>query len=75
MKAILALILIVLGGWLIYSGWQRRESLAGKTEAKLAELGRKLDGESHAPDYFWQLAGGGVLFIGGALMLVSKRKD
>lgn len=75
MKRVVGLILLIIGVWLIHSGWTRRESLAGKAEAKIAEIGRKLDGESRAPDYLWQLAGGGVLVLAGAVLLIAKPKS
>lgn len=74
MKALLAVILVVVGVWLIHSGWTRRQSLTGKAEATWAELGKKWDGESRLPEHYWQLGGGAVLALVGVGLLFAKRK-
>jgi uncharacterized membrane protein YphA (DoxX/SURF4 family) len=75
MKTVFAIIALLVGAWLIYSGWQRRESLAGQASEAISELGRKVDGKTRIPEHTWYLAGGALLVLGGVTVLfVGRRK-
>jgi len=70
MKKILGIVLILVGGWLVYTGYNRAESIAGKTEAGLVDLKNEIDGKTRVADHVWFYIGGGVLIVvGGAIVL------
>ena len=70
----MAVILIGAGSWLVYTGWAQRQSLAGKADTKLAEIGRKIDGETRVPENAWYLAGGGVSVLAGVALLLDRKR-
>jgi hypothetical protein len=72
MKKILSLILILLGGWLVYVGYNRGESLAGKTKSGIAELKNEIDGKMRVPDHVWYYVGGGALIVAGAVVAARR---
>lgn len=73
MKMIIALVAIAIGGWLLYAGYQRQDSLAGKAESSVSDLGRELDGKTRIPDHVWYYIGGGVLIVAGFAGLARRR--
>ncbi|HEY0944097.1 MAG TPA: DUF3185 family protein [Opitutaceae bacterium] len=70
---IIALIAIAIGGWLLYTGYQRQDSLAGKAESAMSDVGREVTGESRMPDHVWYYLGGGVLVVAGLVGLARRR--
>ena len=73
MKLIIALVAIALGGWLLYAGYQRQDSLAGRAESAISDVGRQLDGETRVPEHVWYYIGGGVLIVAGFASLTRRR--
>lgn len=71
-KYILALVLIGVGGYLVYTGNQKKESLAGGADKVGTEVANALDGKARQPDYVWYYVGGGVLILGGAVVALRK---
>lgn len=65
MKLIMAIALMVVGGWLIYIGYQQQESVGGSVESFANKVASKVDGKSRAAQYTWYYVGGGALFILG----------
>lgn len=74
MGKIIALAALVAGAWLIYTGYERGQSLAGKTEDSLSKLGQRIDGGDHMTDQTKYYIAGSVLLAGGALGLGIVRK-
>ena len=63
-----------LGGvWLLYAGYGRGVSLAGRTETGVAQLKTGFDGKTRIPTHHWQYAGGIALVIGSAWWLFKGR--
>ena len=73
MKMIIALIAIAIGGWLLYAGYQRQDSLAGRAESAISDVGRQIDGETRMPEHIWYYIGGGVLIVAGLVGLARRR--
>lgn len=73
MKMIIALAAIAIGGWLLYAGYQRQDSLAGRAESTASDVGRQIDGKTRVPDHVWYYIGGGVLIVAGLAGLVRRR--
>jgi hypothetical protein len=72
MNKIIGIAMLLVGGWLLYTGYNRGESLAGKTKAGIAELKNEIDGKARVPDHVWYYIGGGVLVLVGGGMLMRK---
>lgn len=73
MKTLLAIVALLVGAWLVYTGWQRRESLVGQAAEAMSDLGRKVDGKTRIPEHTWYLAGGAFLVVAGAATLLVGR--
>jgi hypothetical protein len=74
MKTLISLAALICGFWLIYLGYERQQSLAGKADASFSKLGEKIDGNPHPPTHMIYYASGIVLALGGALGLgIVKR--
>ncbi|MDB6168815.1 MAG: hypothetical protein JWM88_1679 [Verrucomicrobia bacterium] len=74
MNKVIALILLIAGIALVYTGNQRRHSIAGASEAAGKELASKVDGDARFPAHTLYMAGGVVLIIvGGAMLFRSPR--
>jgi hypothetical protein len=74
MKTFLCLVAILGGGWLLYLGYERQQSLAGKADSSLAKLGQSIDGADHMPTHAKYFIAGAVLLAGGAIGLGVVRK-
>lgn len=74
MKTILALILIAIGGWLIYSGYQLQESASGSWSTFSNKVATSVDGKTRVAQHIWYYVGGGVLVLAGLGTLASSRK-
>jgi len=72
MKKIIGIVFILVGGWLVYTGYNRAESLGGKTEAGLADLKSEIDGKARIADHVWYYAGGALLILAGGVMVLRK---
>jgi hypothetical protein len=70
MIRILGVVLVIVGAWLLYTGYSRGRSLAGKTRSNIAQLKNEIDGKARVPDHVWYYVGGGlVVLVGGALVI------
>jgi hypothetical protein len=74
MRKILSLMAIIAGAWLVYSGYERQHSLAGKADDSLSRLGQKIDGQGYATAHVKYYVAGLVLLAGGAMGLGLARK-
>lgn len=72
MKKIVVVLLIAAGGWLFYAGYQRGDSLAGRTKSTFAELKNDIDGKNRVPDHVKFYAGGAVLLAAGAWLATRR---
>ena len=69
MRAILSLAALIGGIWLVYLGYERQQSLAGKADNTLSRIGQKIDGGDHTPIHMKYYVAGAVLVLGGAVGL------
>ncbi len=74
MSKVLSLVALVVGACLIYLGYERQLSLAGKADRTLSRLGTAIDGGDHTPTHVKYYVAGGVLAIGGAIGLGIIRR-
>jgi hypothetical protein len=73
-RNLVSAVALAAGIWLLYLGYVRQHSLAGKADASLSGLGQKIDGGDHTPAHFKYYAAGAVLAAGGAIGLGLIRK-
>lgn len=71
LQLLIALIALLAGLWLLYAGYGRGVSLAGKTSTGLAQLKTGLDGKTRVPTHHQFYAGGLALIIGSTWWLVK----
>jgi hypothetical protein len=63
-------VLALLGGiWLIYLGYERQLSLAGKADRTFSRLGTAIDGGDHTPTHTKYYIAGTVLTLAGVFGL------
>ena len=74
MKKIIGIILIVVGGLLIYQGATRGDSLAGELDEAGSKLANRVDGGGRVPEHYYYFIGGGILAAVGIGMTVSGRR-
>ncbi len=74
MSKIIGIVLIVIGGFLIYKGAARKDSLVGGLDETGSRVANKVDGGSRIPEHYYYLIGGGVLVAVGIGAAVGGRK-
>jgi Protein of unknown function (DUF3185) len=74
MSKLLSAVALAVGIWLIYLGYERQQSIAGKTDSTLASIGQRIDGEGHTPTHIIYYASGAVLTVAGAFGLGIVKK-
>ena len=74
MLKLLSLVALVGGLWLIYLGYERQQSLAGKAADSLSRIGRTIDGGDHPTTQTEYYVCGALLLVGGAFGLGIIRK-
>lgn len=74
MKTIIAVVLIAIGGWLIYSGYQIQESASGSWNSLTNKVATSVDGKTRVANHIWYYVGGGVLVLAGLGTVVAARK-
>lgn len=72
MTRILGVVLLLAGGWLVFTGHNRAGSVAGKAQTNIAELKSEIDGKTRVPEHFWYYAGGAVLVLAGGWIVMRK---
>ena len=71
-KTILAVILVVLGGVLLYLGAQRRDSLAGRAASVGHDVVSAVDGQPHATKETVYFVSGGILVVVGLFVALRR---
>jgi hypothetical protein len=74
MTKLIAIIILIAGVVLIYTGNERRHSLVGASESAGKEIASKVDGDTHFPKATLYISGGVVLVIVGGAMLFRGRR-
>ncbi|AWI08676.1 DUF3185 family protein [Ereboglobus luteus] len=74
MKYIIAIVLIAIGGWLIYTGYQKQESLSGSWNSVSSKVASSVDGKTRVTNYTWYYIGGGALVVVGLGSFALGRK-
>lgn len=72
MIKIIGLVLIVVGGILVYQGVTRKDSLLGQAAEVGTDVANRVDGGSRVPDHWVSLIGGGVLVLVGAGLALRR---
>ena len=72
-KTLLAIILIALGGVLLYLGNQRKESVAGAAESVGKDVASAVDGKPRVTDQTMYFVGGGALILVGIVVALRRR--
>ena len=70
----LALVAFLGGLWLLYAGYGRSLSLAGKAEIGMSYMKTGFDGKARVPTHRWMYAGGLVLIIGSSWWMLHGHK-
>jgi len=74
MRKLLSTLSLIAGIWLMYTGYERQHSLAGRADDSLSRIGQKMDGGDHTPAHVTFYAAGIVLLCGAAVGLGLVRK-
>lgn len=74
MNKIIGLVLLLIGGALIYQGVSRKDSVAGAASEIGADVANAIDGKARIPEHYYYIAGGGVLAIMGLGVLLRGGK-
>jgi hypothetical protein len=73
MSKLLALVLLIGGSWLIYTGHSQAESLLGRTKSGLVSLQNDIDGKGRVPQPYLYYSGGAVLLLAGTALLFRRK--
>jgi hypothetical protein len=74
MGKLLSLFALIAGFWLLYLGYERQLSLAGKADRTLSKIGTAIDGGDHTPTHVKYYIAGTLLSVGGVLGLGIIKK-
>ena len=74
MNKIIGIIILLVGVFLLYKGFARQDSLAGKMDAAGTEVANTVDGGSRVTNHTLYLVGGGVLVVVGAAVALKRRR-
>jgi hypothetical protein len=74
MRTLIAFAALAAGVYLIYLGYQRQESFAGKADKTFTTIGNKFDGGPRVTTEAEYYAAGAVLTIGGVVGLGIIRR-
>lgn len=72
MNKIIGIVLIVIGGFLIYKGVSRQDSLVGKVNSAGDSIANSVDGGTRTPTHTVWIVGGSVLAVVG-LVVAARR--
>ncbi len=73
MSRIIGILLILVGGWLIYRGHSEAESLAGKTRTTITDVKNSIDGKGRIATQYWYYGAGAVLIGAGVVTGLRRR--
>jgi hypothetical protein len=74
MTKIIGIILIVVGGFLIFKGASRKDSLVGNLAETGTSVANTVDGGGRVPEHYYYLIGGGILVAVGIGATVRGRR-
>ncbi|HZZ57947.1 MAG TPA: DUF3185 family protein [Opitutaceae bacterium] len=74
MNKIIGIVLIVIGGFLIYKGVNRQDSLVGKVNSASDSVANSVDGGTRTPTHTVWIVGGSVLAVVG-LVVAARRSS
>lgn len=72
MNKIIGIILIIVGGFLIYKGVNRQDSLAGKMNSTGDSIANSVDGGTRTPTHTVWIVGGSALVLVGLVVSVRR---
>ena len=72
MNKIIGIVLIVVGGYLFFQGWNRKDSLVGAAAETSAKVANAVDGGTRTPKHIVYMIGGGLLVIVGAGVAMKR---
>lgn len=71
-KTLLAVVLIALGGILLYLGNERKKSFAGAAQTVGHDVASAFDGKTRVTDHTLYFVGGGALILVGVVVAVRR---
>lgn len=74
MNKIIGIVLIFVGGFLIYQGVQRKDSVAGAAAEVGTDVANAVDGKGRVPKHYYYIIGGAVVAAAGLGVAFSGRK-
>lgn len=66
MKTPIGIVLLLLGVWLAYAGFSRRDSLVGHAAEAGANIANAVDGGGHVPRHTGYIIAGVIVAVAGA---------
>lgn len=74
MNKLIGIILLVVGGVLIYQGVQRKDSLVGVASEVGTDIANAVDGDARIPKHYYYIGGGALLAALGLGVVLGGRK-
>lgn len=74
MNKIIGIVLLIVGGALIYQGVQRKDSLVGAASEVGTDIANAVDGDARIPKHYYYIGGGSLLAVLGLGVMLSGRK-
>jgi hypothetical protein len=74
MNKIIGIVLLLVGGALIYQGMQRKDSLVGAASEVGSDIANAVDGDARIPKHYYYIGGGALLVALGLGALARGRK-
>ena len=72
MNKLIGIVLIVVGGFLFFQGWQRKDSLAGGAAEVGTKVANAVDGGTRTPKHVVYMVGGGILALVGVGVAMKR---
>lgn len=70
MNKIIGVILILVGGFLVFKGATRKDSFVGGVAQVSTDVANKVDGGSRIPEHYYYIIGGALVVAAGIGMTV-----
>lgn len=65
MNKLIGIILVLIGGFLVYQGVERKDSVAGAMSEAGSDIANAVDGKGRIPEHYYYIIGGGVVAVAG----------